>query len=94
MAVRKNFKLFKYEHNMYSFEAHYFREMFKFSDFMNTLRNFAKSVFACDFAKFTSITQQFVLTESPDHVQTFREMFKFSNIMNISKKFRKICVCL
>ena len=30
----------------------YFREMFKFRDFMNTLRNFAKSVFAHIFEKF------------------------------------------
>ena len=30
----------------------YFREIFKFRDFMNTLRNFAKSVFAHIFAKF------------------------------------------
>ena len=40
----------------------YFREIFKFCDFMNTLRNFAKYVFAHIFAK------QFILTESPDHV--------------------------
>ena len=30
----------------------YFREIFKFSDFMSTLRNFAKSVFAHILAKF------------------------------------------
>ena len=30
----------------------YFREIFKFRDFMNTLKNFAKSVFAHIFAKF------------------------------------------
>ena len=30
----------------------YFREMFKFRDFMNTLRNFAKSISARIFAKF------------------------------------------
>ena len=29
----------------------YFREIFKFRDFINTLRNFAKSVFAHIFAK-------------------------------------------
>ena len=28
-------------------------EMFNFRDFINTLRNFEKSVFACIFAKFT-----------------------------------------
>ena len=30
--------------------CNYFREIFKFRDFMNTLRNFAKSVFAHIFA--------------------------------------------
>ena len=30
----------------------YFREIFKFRDFMNTLRNFPKSMFAHIFAKF------------------------------------------
>ena len=30
----------------------YFREIFKFRDFMNTLRNFGKSAFAHIFAKF------------------------------------------
>ena len=39
-----------------------------FRDFMNTLRNFAESVFACIFEKFTYIAKQFILTESPDHV--------------------------
>ena len=33
-------------------EYNYFREIVKFRDFMNTLRNFAKSVFAHIFAKF------------------------------------------
>ena len=50
----KIFKLLKYEHIIYHFKAcgpgisniyNYFREIFKFRDFMNTLRNFAKSVF-------------------------------------------------
>ena len=31
----------------------YFREIFKFRDFMNTLRNFEKSVFAHMFAKYS-----------------------------------------
>ena len=48
--------------------CNYCHEMFKFRDFMNTLRNFAKSVFACIFAKFTYVSKQFILTESPDHV--------------------------
>ena len=42
--------------------CNFFREMFKFHDFMNALRNFAKSVFARILAK------QFILTESADHV--------------------------
>ena len=40
----------------------------KFRDFMNTLRNFAKSVFARIFAKLKYLAKQFKLTESPDHV--------------------------
>ena len=48
--------------------CNYFREVFKFRDFMNTLRNFAKSVFAHIFAKFKYFAKQFILRESPDHV--------------------------
>ena len=44
-----------------------FSEMFKFRDFMNILRNFAKSVFARMLAKFKYLAKQFLLTESPDH---------------------------
>ena len=40
----------------------YFREIFKFRDFMNTLRNFANSVFAHIFAKVI------IYSKSPDHV--------------------------
>ena len=51
---KKNFKLLKYEHVImilkhvvWRFRIYnYFREIFKFRDFMNTLKNFAKSVFA------------------------------------------------
>ena len=39
----------------------YFREMFKVHDFMNTLTNFAKSVFKY-------LAKQFILTEFSDHV--------------------------
>ena len=35
---------------------------------MNTLRNFAKSVFAHISAKLKYIAKQFILTESADHV--------------------------
>ena len=39
-----------------------------FCDFMNTLRNLAKSVFAHTSAKFKYFAKQFILTESPDRV--------------------------
>ena len=51
MAVRKKFKPLKYDNVIYNFEARdlkiskYFCEISKFRDFMNTSRNFAKSVF-------------------------------------------------
>ena len=48
--------------------CNYFREMFKFRDFMNSLRNFTKSVFARIFAKFKYLVKHFILTESPDHI--------------------------
>ena len=46
----------------------YFREIFKFRDFINTLRNFAKSVFAHIFAKFEYFTKVIIYSKSPDHV--------------------------
>ena len=46
----------------------YFREIFKFRDFMNTLRNFAKSVFAHIFAKFEYFAKVIIYSKSPDHV--------------------------
>ena len=39
-----------------------------FGDFINTLRNFAKSVFADIFTKFKYFVKQFILTEFPDHL--------------------------
>ena len=48
--------------------CNYFCEIFEFRDFINTLRNFAKHVFANIFAKFKYFAKQFILTESPDHV--------------------------
>ena len=48
--------------------CNYFCEISKFRDFMTTLRNFAKSVFAHISAKFKYFAKQFMLTESPDHV--------------------------
>ena len=41
---------------------HYFREISKFRDFMNTLRNFTKSVFAHIFEKVI------IYSKSPDYV--------------------------
>ena len=76
MAPEKNFKLLKYEHIIYSVEArdveisnfcNYFCEILKFRYFKNTLRNFAKSVFAHISAKFKYFAKQFILTESTDH---------------------------
>ena len=48
--------------------CYYFGEIFRFRDFMNTLRTFAKYVFAHIFAKSKYFAKQFILTESPDHV--------------------------
>ena len=51
---------------MYSFKVrdleNYFSEISTFSDFMNTLRNFVKSVFAHIFAKYKYFAKQFILT--------------------------------
>ena len=46
----------------------YFREIFKFRDFMNTYRNFAKSVFAHIFVKFEYFAKVIIYSKSPDHV--------------------------
>ena len=46
----------------------YFREIFKFRDFMNTLRNFAKSVFAHIFEKFEYFAKVIIHSKSPDHM--------------------------
>ena len=46
----------------------YFLEIFKFLNFMNTLRNFAKSVFAHIFAKFECLSKVIIYSKSPDHV--------------------------
>ena len=46
----------------------YFREIFKFHDFMNTLRYFAKSVFGHIFAKFDYFAKLIIYSKSPDHV--------------------------
>ena len=41
----------------------YFREIFKFRDFMNTLRNFTKSVFAHIFAKSKNQKTKSIMTD-------------------------------
>ena len=46
--------------------CNYFCEISKFRDFMNALRDFAKSVLAHISAKFKYFAKQFILTESPD----------------------------
>ena len=46
----------------------YFREIFKFRDFMNTLRNFAKFVLLEFSRNLNSSLKKVILTESPDHV--------------------------
>ena len=50
--------------------CYYFREIFGFRDFMNTLRNFVKSVFARIFAKFKYFVfrETIYVNGSPDHV--------------------------
>ena len=74
---KKILKLKKYENITYIPLKHviwrfrlcsYFGEIFRFLDFMKTLRNFAKSVFAHIFGKSKYFAKQFILTESPDHV--------------------------
>ena len=46
----------------------YFRKIFKSRDFMNTLRNFAKSGFVHIFAKFEYFAKVIRYLKSPDHV--------------------------
>ena len=48
--------------------CNYLCEISKFRDFMNTLRNFAKSVVAYISAKFKYFAKQVILPESPDHM--------------------------
>ena len=50
------------KHVIWSFRiCNYFCKIFKFRDFMNTLRNFAKFVFAHISAKFKYFVKQFIL---------------------------------
>ena len=46
----------------------YFREIFNFCDLMNTLRNFAKSVFTHIVAKSEYFAKVIIYLKSPDHV--------------------------
>ena len=69
---KKSFKLLKCAHMIIALKhviwrfqiCYYFCEISKFRDFMNTERNFAKSVFAHISAKFKYLAKQFILTES------------------------------
>ena len=71
--LQKKFQTFKIyialKHVIWRFRiCNYFCEISKLRDFMNTLRNFAKSVFAHISAESKYFAKQFILTESPDHV--------------------------
>ena len=57
------------KHVVWRFRIHnYFHEIFKFRDFINTLRNFAKSVFAHIFTIFQYFAKVIIYSKSPDHV--------------------------
>ena len=57
------------KHVVWKFRIYsYFRGIFKFRDFMNTLRNFAKSVFAHIFVKFEYFAKVIIYSKSLDHV--------------------------
>ena len=57
-----------FKHVIWRFRiCNYFCEISKFRDFMNTLRNFAKSVLAHISVEFKYFANQFTLTESLDH---------------------------
>ena len=66
--------------------CNYFRETFRFRDFMNTLRNFAKPVFTHIFAKFKYFAKQFDIFDS--HSRDIAESFaKISHKVAKSKYF-------
>ena len=72
--IFKNWKIFNFtyialKHVIWRFRiCNYFCEISKFRGFMNTLRDFAKSVFAHMSAEFKYFVRQFMSTKSPDHV--------------------------
>ena len=77
MAVRKNFKLLKYEHIIYHFKArgleisniyNYFREILKFRDFYEHFKKFREICFCLFFAKFEYFAKVIIYSKSPDHV--------------------------
>ena len=49
-------------------KEHYFCEISKFRDFMDTLRIFEKTIFAHISAKSKYFAKQFILAEYPDHL--------------------------
>ena len=90
MAPERLFKLLKYEHIMYIILKHvvwrlriynYFREIFKFRDFMNTLRNFAKSVLLIMNILFLTTLPTLKACNSP-YMQYY---FKWFSVLHSSK---------
>ena len=77
----------------------YFREISKFRDFMNTLRNFAKSVFAHIFAKFKYFAKVYIRNLQTKCFKMVYNMFiflKFEIFSNsrpgtIAEPFRENC---
>ena len=57
------------KHVIWRFQIYnYFREIFKFRNFINTLRNFANSVFSHIVAKFEYFAKVIIHLKSADHV--------------------------
>ena len=68
-----------------------------FCDFMNTLRNFAKSVFAHIFGKFQYFAKVIIYSKSPDYmiynmfILLKSEIFSNSSSGAIAEPFRENC---
>ena len=57
------------KHLIWRFRIHiYFLEIFKFRNSTNTLKSFAKPVFAYIFGQFKYFGKQDIFMESPDHM--------------------------
>ena len=88
------------KHGVWRFRIYnYFREIFKFRDFMNTLRNFAKFVFAHIFAKFEYFAKVIIYWNlQTTYLKMIYNMFrilKFEIFLNssgaIAEPFRENC---